>query len=24
MIVAWGQQSIDPGERDPGDSWREF
>lgn len=24
MIVAWGQQRIDPGERDPGDSWREF
>ena len=24
MIVAWGQQSIDPGQRDPGDSWREF
>jgi len=24
MIVAWGQQSLDPGERDPGDSWREF
>ncbi len=24
MIVAWGQQSIDPGERVPGDSWREF
>ena len=24
MIVAWGQQSIDPGENDPGDSWREF
>ena len=24
MIVAWGQQSVDPGERDPGDSWREF
>jgi hypothetical protein len=24
MIVAWGQQSIDPGERDPADSWREF
>ena len=24
MIVAWGQQTIDPGERDPGDSWREF
>ena len=23
MIVAWGQQTIDPGERDPGDSWRE-
>lgn len=24
MIVAWGQQSIQPGEREPGDSWREF
>lgn len=24
MIVSWGQQSLDPGERDPGDSWREF
>lgn len=24
MIVAWGQQSVAPGERDPGDSWREF
>jgi len=24
MIVAWGQQTIDPGERDPEDSWREF
>lgn len=24
MIVAWGQQRIDPGERNPGDSWREF
>ena len=24
MIVAWGQQSIDPGERDPGDSWTQF
>lgn len=24
MIVAWGQQSIDPGERNPADSWREF
>ena len=24
MIVAWGQQSVDPGERDPGDSWRQF
>ncbi len=24
MIVAWGQQRVDPGERDPGDSWREF
>ncbi|WP_291838007.1 DUF6655 family protein [Brevundimonas sp.] len=24
MIVAWGQQTVDPGERDPGDSWRQF
>ena len=24
MVVAWGQQTIDPGERDPGDSWRQF
>ena len=24
MIVAWGQQSVEPGQRDPGDSWREF
>ena len=24
MIFAWGQQSLDPGERDPGDSWRQF
>ncbi len=24
MIVAWGQQNVDPGQRDPGDSWREF
>jgi hypothetical protein len=24
MIVAWGQQRLDPGQRDPGDSWREF
>ncbi len=24
MIVSWGQQTVDPGERDPGDSWREF
>jgi hypothetical protein len=24
MIVAWGQQRVDPGERDPGDSWRQF
>lgn len=24
MVIAWGQQSVDPGERDPGDSWREF
>ena len=24
MVAAWGQQSVDPGERDPGDSWRQF
>ncbi|GAA0639838.1 hypothetical protein GGR12_000066 [Brevundimonas lenta] len=24
MIVAWGQQSVEPGQRDPGDSWRQF
>lgn len=24
MMVAWGQQSARPGERDPGDSWKEF
>jgi hypothetical protein len=24
MVIAWGQQSVDPGERDPGDSWRQF
>ena len=24
MIIAWGQQRVDPGERDPGDSWRQF
>ena len=24
MVAAWGQQSIDPGEREPGDSWRQF
>jgi hypothetical protein len=24
MMVTWGQQSARPGERDPGDSWREF
>lgn len=24
MIVSWGQQTVDPGERDPGDSWRQF
>jgi hypothetical protein len=24
MIVAGGQQSIAPGERNPGDSWRQF
>ncbi|MBB5745120.1 hypothetical protein GGR13_000692 [Brevundimonas variabilis] len=24
MVIAWGQQSVDPGESDPGDSWRQF
>ncbi len=24
MVIAWGQQSIGAGERDPGDSWKEF
>lgn len=24
MILTFGQQSVDPGERDPGDSWRQF
>lgn len=24
MIISWGQQQAAPGERDPGDSWREF
>jgi len=24
MVVAWGQQSVRPGQKDPGDSWREF
>lgn len=24
MIIPLGQQSLEPGERDPGDSWREF
>ncbi|AQR60267.1 hypothetical protein BZG35_00295 [Brevundimonas sp. LM2] len=24
MVVAWGQQSVRPGQNDPGDSWREF
>jgi hypothetical protein len=24
MIVSWGQQRLSPGDRDPGDSWREF
>lgn len=24
MMVTWGQQQALPGERDPGDSWREF
>lgn len=24
MMVTWGQQSANPGERDPGSSWKEF
>ncbi len=24
MVIAWGQQSLAPGDRDPGASWREF
>lgn len=24
MIVSWGQQSVQPGEREVGDSWRQF
>lgn len=24
MIISWGQQQAMPGERDPGDSWKEF
>jgi hypothetical protein len=24
MIIAWGQQRLSPGDRDPGDSWLEF
>ena len=24
MMVTWGQQQAQPGERDPGDSWKEF
>lgn len=24
MVIAWGQQSLSPGDRDPGDSWRQF
>ena len=24
MVIAWGQQSANPGQRDPGDSWKEF
>jgi hypothetical protein len=24
MVIAWGQQSAEPGESDPGDSWRKF
>lgn len=24
MVIAWGQQSAEPGQRDPGDSWRKF
>jgi hypothetical protein len=24
MVIAWGQQSLQPGDRDPGASWKEF
>ena len=24
MVIAWGQQSLAPGDRDPGASWKEF
>lgn len=24
MIVSWGQQNVDPGERNEGDSWKQF
>jgi len=24
MVAAWGQQTVEPGEREPGDSWRQF
>ncbi len=24
MMVTWGQQSTEPGQREPGDSWKEF
>jgi hypothetical protein len=24
MVIAWGQQAVDPGEREPSDSWRQF
>jgi hypothetical protein len=24
MIVSWGQQSVQPGEREVGDSWKQF
>lgn len=24
MVIAWGQQSVEPGESEPGDSWRQF
>ena len=24
MVIAWGQQSVEPGEAEPGDSWTQF